>query len=387
MYVLLIFAVVAVLAGICLCSKKSINRQIVYLISLTVVCFFCLRFHLGTDLSNYYYAFNRVSSPIADAFKYTAQRNIGFNMLLYYGKALLKKYPMFVLLVNILCFGLIGWTSYQHSRNLLFSLAVLVSGGVLEVYISSGIRQAISMSVFFFAFYTFLPKRKYGWYFCFALIALLFHEAAVFTLFIPLIAKLIPYIRRQWKTTIAITAGVVAAAFFLFYFILPAYAARIESMTASIPLRHILNYFEVTPSISLIGMAMELCFLAMTVLFWQLSDCDKKDDFELLQLLVIAFSVALYLGLSGIPIISRASDFLQITFLIFLPELLDQIPDTKRKLLCYVAVIAVHTVLLGVDLKEKCRHITLLNGETCTIETYPYFTVFDSQAGLYLEKS
>lgn len=387
MYVLLIFALVALLAGVRLWEPPFLSKRFVYLIAAAIVCFFCLRFHLGSDLGNYYYAFNRVSSPIADAFKYTAQRNIGFNIFLYYGKVLLKTYPMFVLLVNLICFGFIGWTARKHSRQLLISLAILLSGGVLEVYISSGIRQAISMSIFFFAFYTFLPKKRYGRFLLATVIASLFHEAAVFTLFIPVIAKLIPYIRKHTKRTIAVTTATVLIVFVLFYFVLPVYAAKIEQLTDSIPLRHIMNYFEVTPSISLIGMAMELCFLVITVLFWHLSDHDKTNDFQFLQYLVIIFSVVLYISLSGIPIISRASDFLQIIFIVFLPNLLDQIKVRKQKILCYIAVIAVHTVLLGVDLSEKCRHITLLNGETCVLETYPYFTVFDKEAELYLEKS
>ena len=60
-----------------------------------------ISFPIGRDLDSYVYIFNRVSSPIGDALQYHMQRNIGFNVLLYYSKQIYNNYIFFRIILKI----------------------------------------------------------------------------------------------------------------------------------------------------------------------------------------------------------------------------------------------------------------------------------------------
>jgi hypothetical protein len=345
-----------------------------------IAVFYMLRFTVGPDTKEYIFAFNRVSSIIQDALTYDLQRNIGFNALLFWGKKLLKSYRWFILATNILCWVMMLIPLARYSRFPLLSLAVLLGSGVLEVYYGNGLREAIAMTIFLFAFYQFLPRRQYLPFEISMVVCGLIHEVGFIGLLIPIFAELVH--RRPEKTRkvllmltiFSIACGIMTVK------ILPAWIDGLEDFIYRKPLLHVL-YYLASPKPSLMGFLMEICFgIAVLVLYaWS----DQRDEFTQVQVVVFLCSILIYFCFAGFSLISRVCDFFQIIGVILLPNLLTGIGEKKKKGLCFAGIIALNLVLLTEDVRFRIPQISSYD-EEIGLSSNAYVTVFDSRVKEWL---
>lgn len=379
MYILVLYAILAILI-FALFTKNSNFKKIQILISALLIVFLVLRFNLGPDLRGYVTTFERVSDPVKDTLSYHMNRNFAYTLLTYICKVLFKEYRWFALSVNVISLGLVSYTIFKHSKYYLLSFLIFIGSGFLEVYYSSGIRQSLAMSVFLFAFFAYLPKKKYLKYYIFSIMASLFHEAALVTLFIPILLMSIDFIKENQKNVLLISFIITLILFVIASFIMPVLA---ELIGYSKPLTHIFLYFT-SSSFSIMGIGME-CVLTGLVLFLY-KESSLKNEFDYFQLIVSIFTLFLYIVLAKFSLVSRVCDLLQVIFIIFIPNLLINISNKKKASSCLLVIIILNFYLLYSDMTFKINRLNTIYKKEYTLENYPYITIFDSSSiNIYLE--
>lgn len=244
----------------------------------------------------------------------------------------------------------------------------------MVMYYNSGIRQMIAMALYVFAFYQFLPKRNYIGYYLVCIFALLFHESAIFALVIPLLF----FVEKRWMSSpkkLAIVVGITMAIFmgviyigfpifYQYYFWLPR-------------MGRIASYF-LNKSFSILGIGMEVCWFGVVLLLHTLAK-ENTDEFDRFQLLVWGLSFILYVSFIRYPLASRFCDFIQAILIIYIPNLVHKIPESKKQLLGYSTVIALNAILLFGDLHFTTNHIKGSPAEVPVEHmNIPYLTVFQA---------
>lgn len=377
MYVLLIYFLLAAAVAYDLIMERpqrGIRQWVIYGL---VVLFFAVRFSLGMDTGAYSWLFYSVTNPFADAAVSHMMRNFGYTLLNFAVKCIAGEFRWFVLFSNVLILGLCTAVIAKKSVSPLFSLTLLIGGGMLEVYFGSGMRQGIAMALVLFAYYQFLPQKKIIWYELFCLLAFGFQEIAVIAMPVPLLFLLIrrfkahPYLFTLGGTVIAwlICALVYEFAVNLEWFVV--------SRVGFEPVwTHIIAYLY-ERQFSIAGIGMETVFLIGTLLLYRLSGSETKEDFRQFETLTMVFSVLIYYCAACYPLMSRGSDLLQIISLIFLPAILLEIPAKSHRLLAFSAIVVLNAFLLYVDLSEKCRVLSAKENRTFEIARFPYITVFE----------
>ena len=371
MYVLVIY-VLTFIAGV-LELEKKISRKQALCIFAVIATIFLFRYNIGLDNGIYKYLFERVQNPITEAFYYHASRNVGFNLLEYIVKNIFHSYTVFVFVVNLLVLGFTSYIILKYSYSILFSLGIFISSGFLQVYYSSGIRQACAMAIFFFAFYKTLPKKKYGEYYFWSLIACSFHESAIITLLFPGILKYIAYIKENQKKMF-ITGSLISIILFFVTGIVAPFIAKKIGYDA--PISHILSYFT-GESFSFLGLAMEFVLTGIIILLYVWND-DKEDDFIYFQVVISVFTLWFYIIFGKFSLISRICDLIQVIFIILIPYLLAHIQDIKKKAFLLMVILLSSGFILFSDINTTCKTIQKNKGyENFTIQSFPYFTVLN----------
>lgn len=371
MYVLIIY-VLTFIAGMLELEKKISRRQALCIFAV-IATIFLFRYNIGLDNGIYKYLFERVQNPITEAFYYHASRNIGFNLLEYIVKNIFHSYTVFVFVVNLLVLGFTSYIILKYSYSILFSLGIFISSGFLQVYYSSGIRQACAMAIFFFAFYKTLPKKKYGEYYFWSLIACSFHESAIITLLFPGILKYIAYIKENQKKMF-ITGSLISIILFFVTGIVAPFIAKKIGYDA--PISHILSYFT-GESFSFLGLAMEFVLTGIIILLYVWND-DKEDDFIYFQVVISVFTLWFYIIFGKFSLISRICDLIQVIFIILIPYLLAHIQDIKKKAFLLMVILLSSGFILFSDINTTCKIIQKNKGyENFTIQSFPYFTVLN----------
>lgn len=375
MYVLILYGLIGCFFLISAFFKTKAKRYVELAISGMVAIFFLIRFNLGPDYGTYYHIFLNTTNPIENALQFHAFRNIGFTSLAMLSRVLFKEYRWFVLLCNFISIYLCGKIIIKHSKHPLLSTLIFVGTGILEVYYASGVRQMLAMAIFFYAFYEFLPKKKYLLYEVFILIACLFHEISVVGLLIPLLIRFQPRIMNRTHEFFGFGIVISVLLCFAFIYLLPI-VYRLAGEGSS-PLMHIFHYLGQPSSFSWMGLLMECVFIGMVILLYYANDRMKVEPFLAFQVIVAVFTLFIYIAFSRYSIISRVCDFYQIIFLILLPNLIAEVQDQKKRILGIGFILVLNAYLLYSDLNYKIRLMNTSYGYTMNLNTYPYTTVFN----------
>ena len=376
MYVMVLYAIlVCFLLGIVLSGKKN-TRRLEMVISGIVFLIILMDFSLGPDYGTYYNIYERVSNPIREMLMYHSSRNIGFTTLAFLCKLITPSYAFFVFVCNFISVSLCAYVIYKYSDSILFSTLLFVGSGIFVIYYGSGIRQMIAMSLFFYAFYSFIPKKKYLLYEIVILIACTFHEASVIGLFIPLVAMCVPMIEKK-RNTFAIGGTIICVliGFFIIRF-MPKVASFFENGYSAI--FHIFSYFTRASQISIMGLGMEVVFILVIILLEYLADNLKVDPIISLEITICFLMFFLYLVFMRYPIISRICDFYQIIFLIMIPRLWNTIEDKGKKLFGLCVVVLLNGFLLYSDVNYTIALLNNSYGYSFTFYSYPYTNIFNS---------
>jgi hypothetical protein len=372
MYVLLVYGILAVWILVSMMCRRPISRFLQISAFFAVLLVFVLRFNMGPDTSIYIMMFNRVTSPIADALKYESQRNVGFNLLLFAAKSLFHSYPLFVLTTNLVIAALLSCTVLKYSKNILISLLIFIGSGTLEVYYASGVRQALSMFVFLYAFYRFIPKKQYWWYELFCLIAFSFHEIALIAIPVPLLAIYADRIREHQKVSFLWAAGISLGVLGLSVW----FSKIVTAYDYVYKLPHFVRYLA-NPTFSFLGIAQEIVLAGLVLFLYRAADQSKLNTFDYTQLLVCLLSFFVYVACCSLALTSRVSDYLQVIYIVFLPNLISLISSQKKAVLSFCAVAALNAFLLYADLSYKTGVLSEYESSPMTVRNYPYITVFE----------
>ena len=375
MYVLVIYAILACfLVGITL-KEKTNTRRFELILSGIVMFIFLFRFNLGPDYGTYHFIFESVSNPIVDMFQAHALRNVGFATLAFLSKSIVHSYPFFMFVCNFISIGLCGYTIYKYSDSILLSTILFIGSGIVMIYLGSGLRQMLAMSLFFFAFYVFFRKKKYFKYELMILLACSFHEASVLGLLFPLIDLLLPHFEKYKKTyLIGCTILSVGIGIALVH-ILPIIARFFGNGYSAIT--HVFSYFLENPQISIMGLGMEVVFVLMIVGLYYFADHLKLDPFVSLEMTITFVLFFVYLMFMRYPIVSRICDFYQIIFLILIPRLWASILDKNKKVLCLLGVLLLNAFLLYSDVNYTIALLNNSYGYTFNLMNFPYTSVFN----------
>ncbi len=365
MYVLLIYALLGIFSFLYLFMNIKNKEKISVFIFTVIALFFLFRFNVGQDIRTYLLNYERVTNPIKDTFTYNANRNFGFTLLIYICKCFSLSYPWFIFVTNFIALASITYITFKYSKNVLLSLLMFVGSGYLEVYYGSGLRQSIAMSIFLFIFYEFLPKKQYGKYYIGAIIACLFHEAAVVTLFIPVIHKHLDWIRKHWKQVSIISLVSAALISFVVSYVAPKIAYAIGFNDA---ITHLALYF-MTQSFSVLGLGLEVVLASLCILLYVLND--DKSDWKFFEVSIIFFSLLVYVLMIRYPLVSRVCDLIQAITLVLIPNFIQSISNKKRQILSISIVFLLNGFLLYSDLKQKLKNTGY------TFENYPYITIVE----------
>ena len=373
MYIILIYILLAMVSMYLLNFQKA-HTHSSRLIFVVTIAFFTLRFNQGADTASYIMFFERVTHPILDSFTYLGQRNVGFNILLYYTKFIVNDFQFFLLVFNIIVMGLCSYVIYRYSDNTIMSLMLFVGSGVLEIYYSSALRQMLAMTIFFVAFFKFLKKKQYVKYYILVIIACLFHETSFVTLFIPMISL---FQEKIWirEKIFFYTFFSISIIFVLFFGPTISYISSNFDFPTSI--QHIMNYFG-TNTFSLVGTTLRCVTMLLIIFLYVSVDKNKVDDFLRLQVYACVFSCLTYISLSRFSVIGRLSDFIEIIMIITVVNLLGRIDKNIIKNMFFVFIFIFNFVLLYVDLDSKVDYVTGI--ENAKLADYKYISLFSDES-------
>lgn len=367
MYVLFIYFALGIFSLLyCMLNVDCKDKVTIY-IFVGIALFFLFRFNVGQDIRTYLLSYERVTNPITDSITYNANRNFGFTFLIYLCKKIVHSYPVFILVTNGIVLLCISYIIFKYSKNILLSMLMFVGSGYLEVYYGSGLRQSIAMAIFLFIFYEFIPKKQYLKYYIGAILACLFHEAALVTLFIPIIHKYSHKIRKNYiKVGLISIASAVVVSYIVGY-LAPKIALKIGFSDA---ITHLALYF-MTQSFSILGIGMEIVLTSLCIILYYFND--MKDDWTYFQAEVAFFALLVYILMIRYPLVSRVCDLLQVIFIILIPNLIQSIASKKKQLLSFIVVFLLNGFLLYVDISEKSRKTGY------SVKEFPYISIFETE--------
>ncbi|MCD1161126.1 EpsG family protein [Peribacillus frigoritolerans] len=181
------------------------NAFFVWLILISFMSFYALRWETGTDFVNYYsFYFTYGNTSISELI---GTRDWGFKVLT---SVVYKIWPDNFIFYNYILAALtyipVVLTFRKYSNNFIFTIVLYIT--MLTYYWPyNGVRQSIACSICFCA-YPFLYDKKYFKYVLYVLVAYLFHSTALFLLPFMFILN-----RKSWSKFIVFSLTLLSVSF------------------------------------------------------------------------------------------------------------------------------------------------------------------------------
>lgn len=334
----------------------SKNKRFTNLAFILFGIFFIIRFPMGQDIPAYAYFIE--AAPSTPTF---GHGRFFFTDLYYSIFAWISRNPTFFLFTNtLLCCLLIFYTIKKESYNIALSCFLFATSGYAQVYLQSGIRQALVMAVFLFAFYKYLLHEDYWKYALCILLVATYHDSALLLLMTIPLKKYLPFFSNKLLvilTSIALVLGLIVVPLIMPY------------------MDFIGWYYEYLSrySISIMGVGLQVVQILIIVFLYKLSGKNNDLNYRL-PLVLNCLTFAIYLLFIGYPLVSRICDLVQIVNLIFIPKLLTGIMDTRVKIFFTLSIVCLNCFLLFADVTSSICAMNPINN--VQIINYPYDTVF-----------
>lgn len=302
--------------------KKKLSKKLINIIFVLIGLFLIFRFALGTDM--YVYVGYFLQSEYTAFFKHIiVDRSPLFVALLYLARLVSNFYEIFLLLLNIFNCVLILYTIYKNSGNILFSLFILLAGGISQVYMMSALRQGMAMSLFFFSYFNYLEKDKYGKYLICTVLGLMCHEIALLSIVILIIRILIKKfnILTNNKFIIFIIGLAIVSNIFMptliNLFTDYLYSGYFTQYLGS----WIINYSSLAFRIILV--------LAILSIYYFIEDY-KKEKY-IYSVYTYFFLTLIYISFAGLEVFSRFIDYITILEIVLIPNMLKDLKKITNK--------------------------------------------------------
>ncbi len=336
-------------------------------ITLAVICLFVmLRYSAGHDYYSYEFLFERYQGQTLHyALTFGQRGHTVFNVLLLLFGKLTSSYVVFRIMLNVIFSLVLYYLLNKYSKNKILSAMLLIGAGVFEVYYTSGLKQMIAMTCFFFGYYEFLRKNKPVPYLILAFISAGCHIVGYVSFLVIIFYYLYPWIKKHnYVNYIIIGLSILLSAY-----VFMGFPGLFE---------HLPDYFRVyftDTKFSIMGLALRVILLGNIILLYMMADKKKLDDFTVFSVYICFLSFLLYIVTCSASVMSRIADYVGIIELILIPELWMAIEDKRKKVFIFLCFFAVNGVLLTSDIKENIRGGYLSK----ELSDYPYVSVFKPQ--------
>lgn len=370
--------ILAVLLFLTVWEWRRGTNKFVYLITLTgLFAFFSLRYGQGTDYLTYLSIYANVqplsSFPSYAAFQYN-KIEIGFFYLMSFFRMLKVHYVVFVACVTLFSLLMINRFLRRFSPLPIFGLTCFFAVYSL-VYMESGIRQLISLSIALGWVFPAWQQRRRVSALAGIAVATLMHNSAIVML-------LLVFFRREnrmffidWKKkTVLLVLAIGAALVVVINFVnlMPVISllpARLEYTISTYYLEN--NHLSLT-ALTNRGLFMLIIFLLALRAKDQLT---LREKF-LFNLYVVGF--CLYVAFMSFDLIaSRTNVYFRIVEIALIPALFVRNRDFVRKLrIAFPAMLLLISFLYVKDITAVMDYAEYYNSKPWE---YPYITVFNSE--------
>lgn len=354
------------------------TNKFVYLISLTgLFIFFSLRYGQGTDYLTYLSIYANVQPlsafPSYAAFQYN-KIEVGFFYLMSFFRMLHAHYVVFVACVTLFSLLMIDRFLRRFTTLPIFGLTCFFAVYSL-VYMESGIRQLISLSIALgWVFPAWQQRRRISALAGIA-VATLMHNSAIVMLLVLLLRKENTIFFIDWKKkTIAIVLAIGAALVFVVNFV------NLMPVISLLPARleyTISSYYLENNHVSITALANRALFMAI-VFFLALrakNEMSLREKF-LFNLYVLGFCV--YVAFMSFDLIaSRTNVYFRIVEIALIPALMVRNRDFVSRLrVAFPAMLLLISFLYVKDISAVMDYAEYYNSKPWE---YPYITIFNSE--------
>jgi len=185
--------------------KKRVPAKFFVFLILTVWCsIYAFRYFVGSDFRNYYNTFNGIIDNKMSLTEFiSTQRDSLYGYLSFFSSKLFNgNWIIFSYICSFLSYFPVVYVLYKKSTDFVMSMLLYI---FTFTYFSAfnGVRQSISLSLIFLAYYCFLKEKKYFLYVIFVLIAFGFHATTLIAIPFQLLS-LKPLNSKLFKVTVVL---------------------------------------------------------------------------------------------------------------------------------------------------------------------------------------
>lgn len=359
----IILSIVISIAIFQLFVKKNFNRCSL-IFSAIMLIISIIRYGSGTDYFAYLYHYQISSKDL----KYVLESGFaeyGYRISMWIAKNLGINFEIFSALLAIVSLSCVYYVIFKNKKNIYLALIIFYTGGFYYVYINSGIRQGLAMSIFFIGIYKYMiSKQDQKKYYITCFIATLFHKSAIITLVIPLLWNIVKRKRINLN---------------YMYIIIPV-----------VIMMPILGISKIIYSLmSIVGIEMAyapgdssffaiiLRVIMITIICYLYKKVRNKIDESLDSLIkVYILMMIVYFVLSDFGAITRIMEYIGILEVIIIPSLIYYIDEIIERFLTGIMILSIMTVIC---IKDIASFPIQGNYYNKSLFNYPLVTVFNKE--------
>lgn len=362
-----VFGLITILTIITL-IKKEWDTVCYYIGFFVLTVFLCLRFGQGLDYPSYWSMYQRAEmamDPTVGFLEYwrSTHGEIGWKFLMVLFKALQVDFRIVVVIISIIMMYCTHKCISRYCVSYKTAAFVLLYPTVYLTYYFSGIRQGLSMSIFYGILLGTLLDKKYIRYVAGVIFLATIHTASLVYLIVPIVL----YFPKK-----VYIVGLAGSALF-------ALSMYLE------PVRNVIIYFGsyfgnaehylTAMSFSLFSLLERIGMMAIILFLWWRNEKNGVESNEVkVSLMKIYFAgFLMYICLCTNPLVaSRLAIMFKMAEFILIPILIENVEDIIRKgcmlLFCFVACLMAY---------KNLDSYTGSYNSNISGWNYPYVTIFN----------
>lgn len=340
-------------------GKEEYHTENIFMlfILLTWVIVFAFRgISVGADTSGYIYYFNSIKSSDMSFAEFSAnQRDWLFGYLEYFCcKIFNGSWVCFQIVVAIIIYVPIlkilnKKAEYLLSSLLLFIFTISFFSGF------NGMRQAIAMSMIFYAYYDFFLEKKYFKYIVFLLIAFGFHSSVIFVIPIHFLSR---FEIKKYVVKFSVILTLL-----LFLFIWQIWPYLINFLVSIGQTKMASDYAEVSKNDGSGFLRFIVALAPVVIGYFYKEKLEEHFDNVNNELILCLFGALFMLLSTKYWIFARVSSYFSLSQILFIPKLYLIFSKDSRKMGCVIILFLYFSYMIAL----------LLHGEG---NYYPYDFIF-----------
>ncbi len=332
------------------------NIIIFFILAIWVAVFACRGISVGADTSGYIYYFNNIISSDMSLAEFSAnQRDWLFGYLEYFCCRLFNgKWICFQIVVAIITYAPILKVLKEKADYLLSSLLLFIF--TINFFSGfNGMRQAIAMSIVFYAYYDFFAEKKYFKYAVLLLIAFGFHSSVIFVIPIHVLS------RFEIKGRVVKVSVILTLILFLFIWqIWPSLINFLESIGQT---KMAADYAEVAKNEGSGFLRFIVALVSVIIGYFYKEKLEVQFRNVNNELILCLFGALFMLLSMRYWIFGRVSSYFSLSQILFIPKLYKVFSKNSQKIGCAMILFLYFAYMIAL----------LIHGEG---NYYPYNFIF-----------